>query len=200
MIRCRLVSFGRRRILWSFVASWLALSLPRPVCAEEVPVPVARQAELMVRVAAYDRNLPARAAGTVRVLILTNPDDADSRSVAAQMDAALRRFDKIAGLPFEITSAPFPGGAAVAAKCKAEHVSIVYVTPGFDAKIGELASALGAVDVLSVAALARYVNGGIVLGFDLVSSKPTLVINLPQSKKQNVSIGAEVLHLMKVIE
>jgi hypothetical protein len=153
-----------------------------------------------VRVAAYDRNLPARAQGTVRVAILTNPEDADSRSIAAQMDAALRHFDKIAGLPYEITTIPFPGGAQVAAKCKSEHVSIVYVTSGLDAKVGELVAALNGVDVLSVAALPRYVNQAIVLGFELVSSKPVLLINLAQSKKQNVAIGAEVLHLMKVIE
>src|SRR5580704_11445373 len=95
--------------------------------AEEVAVPVARQAELLVRVAAYDRNLPARAGGTVRVLILTNPDDADSRAVAAQMDAALRKFDKIAGLPYEISTAAYPGGAQVAATCKQSRISIVYV-------------------------------------------------------------------------
>jgi hypothetical protein len=177
-----------------------ALAFGRRLGAEEVAVPVGRQAELLVRVAAYDRNLPARAAGTVRILILTNPDDADSRGVAAQMDAALRHFDKIANLPYEISTAPFPGGAAVAAKCKAEHLSIVYLASALDGKVAELVGALSGVDVLSVAALARYVNGGIVLGFDLVSSKPTLLINLPQSKKQNVAIGAEVLHLMKVIE
>jgi len=190
----------RRRTLCCLLVGSAALALGRRAAAEEVAVPVARQAELLVRVAAYDRNLPARAAGTVRVLILTNPDDADSRGVAAQMDAALRHFDKIAGLPYEVSTAPFPGGGQVAAKCKADHVSIVYVAPGLDARVAELVGALGGVDVLSVAALARYVNGGIVLGFDLVSSKPTLVINLPQSRKQNVSIGAEVLHLMKVIE
>jgi hypothetical protein len=196
----RLGDLSRRRALCCLLAGSAALAFGRRVSAEEVAVPVSRQAELLSRVAAYDRNLPARAQGTVRVLILTNPDDADSRAVAAQMDAALRRSDKIAGLPYEVTTLAFPGGAQVAAKCKGEHVSIVYVTPGLDGKVAELVSALDGVDVLSVAALARYVSQKVVLGFDLVSGKPTLVINLPQSKRQNVSIGAEVLHLMKVIE
>lgn len=195
-----LADLSRRRLLCGLLAGSAALTFGRRALAEEVPVPVARQAELLVRVAAYDRNLPARAQGTVRVLILTNPDDADSRSTAAQMDAALRHFDKIAGLPYDIATIPFPGGAQVAAKCRAEHLSIVYVTPGLDSKVGELAGALNGVDVLSVAALPRYVNQAIVLGFDLVSSKPVLLINLAQSRKQNVAIGAEVLHLMKVIE
>jgi hypothetical protein len=200
MMRDALRDLGRRRAVMCLLVGGASLAVSRRARAEEVAVPVARQAELLVRVAAYDRNLPERAGGTVRILILTNPDDADSRGVAAQMDAALRHYDKIAGLPYEIATAPFPGGGAVAAKCKAEHLSIVYMTQGLDAKVAELVGALGGVDVLSVAALARYVSGGVVLGFDLVSSKPTLVVNLPQSKRQNVSFSAEVLHLMKVIE
>jgi uncharacterized protein DUF4154 len=194
------VRVNRRRVLRCLFVGSAALAFGRGVSAEEVSVPVSRQAELLVRVAAYDRNLPARAAGTVRILILTNPDDADSRSVAAQMDAALRKFDKIAGLPYEITTTPFPGGAQVAATCKQNHVSIVYATQGLDAKIADLVGALSGVDVLSVAAVARYVTQAVVLGFDLVSAKPTLVINLPQAKKQNVSIEAGVLNLMKVIQ
>ncbi len=187
-----------RRAMCSILAA--ALFAVRPAPAEEVTVPVARQAELLVRVAAYDRNLPARAGGTVRVVIVTNPEDADSRVVAAQMDAALRKFDKIAGLPYEVTTVPFPGGAALAAACKRDHVSIVYATQGLDEKIAELSAALTSVDVFSVAALVRYVPQGLVLGFDLVSAKPTLVINLPQATKQNVSIEASVLHLMRVIQ
>lgn len=171
-----------------------------PAFAEEVAVPVARQAELLVRVAAYDRNMAARARGTVKILILNKPDDADSRTVAAAMDAALRRFDKVAGLPFEITTAPFAGGAQLAATCKANHIAIVYVTSGFsNGAINDIAQALDGVDVLSAAALARHVDLGIVLGFDLVSGKPTLVINLTHAKKQNVDIEAEVLHLMRVV-
>jgi len=194
------VRFSRRRVLRCLLAGSAALALGRRARAEEVAVPVPRQAELLVRVAAYDRNLPARAGGTVRILILTNPDDADSRAVAAQMDAALRKFDKIAGLPYEITTEAYPGGAQVAAACKQSHLSIVYVTQGLDAKIADLVGALSGVDVLSVAAVARYVAQAVVLGFDLVSAKPTLVINLPQAKKQNVSIDAGVLNLMKVIQ
>jgi hypothetical protein len=190
----------RRRLIQCLLVGSATAVFGRRAGADEVSVPVSRQAELLVRVAAYDRNLPARAAGTVRVLIVTNPEDADSRGVAAQMDAALRRFDKIAGLPYDVTTTAYPGGAQLAATCRQSHISIVYVTQGLDAKIPELVAALGGVDVLSVAAVVRYVPTGIVLGFDLISAKPTLVINLPQANKQHVSIDAGVLNLMKVIQ
>jgi hypothetical protein len=177
----------------------LLLVVPRAIWAEEVAVPVTRQAELLVRVAAHDRSMRGRAAGKVRVLILDKPDDADSRTVATQMESALRRFDKIAGLPAEISTVAFPGATELAAKCKSDHIAIVYFAPGLDGVVGDVAKALDGVDVLSVASLPRHVTQGIVLGFDLVSGKPTLVINLPQARKQHVDIDAEVLHLMKVI-
>ena len=168
--------------------------------AEQVAVPVTRQAELLVRVAAYDRNLAARAGGKVRVLIVTQPDDSDSRATGAQMDAALHRFDSIAHLPFDVSTVNYPGGAGLAALCRSAHYSIVYVTPGLDARIGEMAHALEGVDVMTVAAIGRYVAQGSAIGFDLESGRPQLLINLTQAKKQNVAIEAEVLHLMKVIQ
>jgi hypothetical protein len=190
---------GRKGILAVLAFGALCLVAPT-VTADEVLVPVGRQAELTVRVAAYDRNLHARSHGVVRVVILVNPDDPDSRSVGAQMDAALRRFDVIAGLPYDIVTRPFSSGAELAALVRQDHVSIVYVTQGLDAKLPELVAALNGLDVLSVAAVVRFVDQGVVLGFDLVSAKPTLVLNLPQAGRQNVSIEATVLHLMKVIQ
>lgn len=163
-------------------------------------MPVSRQAELLVRVAAYDRSLPARAQGTAKVLIVTNANDADSKSTAAQMESALKRFDKIAGLPAQVSTIAFAGGAKLAAACRASHIAIVYLTQGLASSIGEIATALEGVDVLSVASIGRLVEGGAVLGFDLVSGNPTLLVNLSQAKKQNVTLDAEVLHLMKVVK
>jgi hypothetical protein len=189
----------RRRLL--LTAALLAVvSLGEGVArAEDVVVPVERQASLLARVAAYDRGLPARAQGTVRVLIVTNSDDADSRAVAAHMESALRRLDTIASLPYEVTTTPFAGGARLAETCRSSHIGIVYVTPGLDAAVADIARALDGVDVLTVAAQARFVAAGIVLGFDLVSGNPTLLINLTQARKQNVAIASEALHLMKVV-
>jgi hypothetical protein len=40
----------------------------------------------------------------------------------------------------------------------------------------------------------------VVLGFDLVSGRPKLLVNLTQAKKQKVDLAAEILKLMKVYE
>ncbi len=175
-----------------------ALGAPR-ARAEESPVPVAVQAQMLVRVAAYDRSLAARTGGgPVRVLILTRPAEADSRMAAAQMEATLRAIPAIAGVPHAETTHPYASADALAAECRRDRVAIVYVTPGLEAEVPAMARALEGTDVLTVTGIARYVPAGIVLGFDLTSGKAHLIINLAQARRQNVDMKSEVLRLMKV--
>jgi hypothetical protein len=53
--------------------------------------------------------------------------------------------------------------------------------------------------VLTVASSAQDVENGIVLGFDVISGKPKLVVSLTQARKQNVAFNAAVLKMMKVL-
>src|SRR5262245_36040928 len=82
--------------------------------AEEVLVPVGLQAELVAKVAAYDKNFPARAGDRVHVLILTRAGDAESVRTAAHMEAALRGINDIGGLPHDETTLAYPGAKALA--------------------------------------------------------------------------------------
>jgi hypothetical protein len=94
---CKVRNTGpARSVLGLVVAAWV--SIARPGNAELVSVPLERQAELLARVAAYDRNMTSRAGGHVHVLILANEMDPESVGVAKRMEAALRSIPDIAGL------------------------------------------------------------------------------------------------------
>jgi len=167
--------------------------------AEEVAVPIELQVDLLVKVAAYDKHMPARAGDRVRVLILTKGGDPESARAALLVARALGTRDAIAALPHEETTAPFTDGPALAGAIAASRLSVVYFTPGFsDGEIAATAAALSGVDVLTVAALPRYVPGGVVLGFDVLSGKPKLLVHLAQARRQRVELSADVLSLMRV--
>jgi hypothetical protein len=168
--------------------------------AEEVGVPVGLQAELLAKVAAYDKNFAARAGDRVHVLLITRPNDPESVRTAAHMESALRDVKDIGGLPHDEVTFGFPGAKALVDQIKARHAAIVYVTPGLGSEIEGMRDALVGVSVLTVGAVADYVPKGTVLGFDVVSGKPKLVVNLGQARKQGVAFKAEVLKLMRVIE
>lgn len=166
--------------------------------AEEAAVPLAIQAQLLAKVAGYDRNLPARAQGTVRVLLVTKKDDTASARAAAQVAATLRDLPTIAGMPHEEETVAFTTGAALAGECRARRAAIVYVMPGLASEVGGVGAALAGVDVLSASASSG--TRGAVLGFDLVSGRPVLVVDLGQARRQNVALKPEVLKLARVVE
>jgi hypothetical protein len=76
----------------------------------------------------------------------------------------------------------------------------VYVTPGLADDVDAIAEGLTGVDVLTVSAVALHVAKGIVLGFELVSGKVKLDVNLAQARRQSVAFSAELLQFARVVE
>ena len=204
MVDRRGVTVGSRspwgRFALAIVAVAWVLLPPGTSLGDEVAVPVALQAELVAKVASYDRNLASRAGDRVHILIVFNAKSDASNSFAKHMTSALGGVDKIGGLPHDETTAVFGGAKALADACRARRIAILYVAPGLGDEVAGIRSALDGVNVLSVAADAADVPKGIVLGFDLVSGKPKIVVQLGQAKKQEVSFKAELLKLAKVYE
>jgi hypothetical protein len=178
----------------------LVAVVARDARAEDVLVPESLQAELVAKMAAYDRSFAARAGDRAHVLIFDKPDDANSARSAAHLEAAFHALGDVGGLPHDETIVEWPGAGALAQVVRARHAAIVYFTPGFAQDIGAIRTSLDGVDVLSVTAVGDYVPLGIVLGFDLVSGKPKLLVNLGQARKQHVAFMAEVLKMARVYE
>jgi hypothetical protein len=194
---------GRRQLLLCASAAGAALLLaPSRARADDVPVPVPLQIKLLAKVAGYDKNLRARAGDKVRVMVVAKPGDSDAQRVSELARATLAEYTEIGDLPVEVVAAPFTTGADLAKVVAQKKLAIVYVCPGLTRpEIEGVGKALAGVSVLTAAATpANVTAGGIVLGFELVSGKPKLVVHLAQAKKQSVALSAEVLKLAKVIE
>lgn len=180
------------------IAAWGVFS--RDARAEEVAVPEGLQAQLVGKMAAYDRAFAARAGERAHLLIFEKPGDADSARTAAHLEAALRALPDVGGLPHDETIVTWAGAAALPEAVRGRHAAIVYFTPGFAPDVEAVRAALDGVDVLSVTAVPDYVPRGVVLGFDLVGGKPKLLVNLSQARTQHVAFQAEVLKMAKVYE
>jgi hypothetical protein len=167
---------------------------------DEVVVPVNLQAELVAKVAAYDKSLPTRAGDRVHVLIVVKAKDDGSGRFAKHLESALGGIDRIGGLPHDEAIVTYSNARALADLCRAKRAAIVYLAPGLGEEAAQIRGALEGVSVLSVSAVAGDVQRGIVLGFDLVSGKPKIVVHLAQAKKQDVQFKAELLKLARVIE
>jgi hypothetical protein len=189
-------TFGRRAVLLGAAGALVH----RRARAEAPNVPIRLQAELLGKVAGYDRNFEARSGEQARILIVVAPGNSDSKLTATDMRSALGSIPTVGGLSHDEEIVSYVDAPSLAETCRARQVAIVYLTPGFSGEIPAIRDALGALKLLTVGCMADYVPAGIVLGFDLVSGRPKLVVNLSQARRQHVDFRAEVLKLMKVYE
>jgi hypothetical protein len=166
--------------------------------AQSMSVPTGAQAELLAKLAGFDRNFAGRAGGKAVVILAAMPGNAESMSAALEMKAALARIPKIGDLPHEEQIVSHGNAAALADVVRLKKAAIVYFGPGFEKQVPQLREAFTNMNVLTVGGVPSYVPEGIVLGFDLVSGRPKLLVHLVQARKQNVSFPASVLNLMRV--
>lgn len=178
--------------------AFVVLIASRLAVAQGASVPAQVQAELLSKLASYDRNFVARAGSRVRVLVVVKAKDAKSKLFAASIRGALGNVPQIGGLPHDEALVAFESASMLAERCRSERAAIVYLTPGFEKEVESIRASLRGVDVLSVSAVPEQVPAGVVIGFELVSGRPKILVNLPQARDQNVSFTADVLKLMKV--
>ena len=187
--------------LWAAAAATMTLLAPLTLAhADEPTLPVQVQAGLLAKVAAYDRNLVGLEVGKVVVAIVTRKENLDSTSAGARLQAGLQGIPLIAGLSHEEMMVSFTTANALADLCRKNNVSIAYLAPGLDREIPAVAEAMRNMRVLTAGAMTEYVSEGIVLGFDLVSGRPKILVHLEQARKQNVVLTAQLLKLAVIVE
>jgi len=162
-------------------------------------VPANLQAQLIVRVAAFDRNFAARAGATALVFIVQKPGDADSVRLASAVNKSMDEEGDIAGKPKNVEVVTFGDAAGIGSLCKKRKPAIVYFSTGFENDLPGIANALDGVDVLTFGATATHAEKGTVVGFDLDEGKPKLVVNLARAKAQNVSFKPGLLKLARIV-
>jgi hypothetical protein len=184
-----------RTLLIVLFAALLVLMAER---AEGAGLPINLQAGLLAKVAGYDRNFRQRAGDRALVLLVVKRGDSDSAAVASQMKAALARLPAIGGLPHDEITYEYSRPQALAETVEKRGIAIVVLGPGFQGDIDGIRAAVSDLNLMTVATEPDYVPHGIVLGFDVVSGRPKILVHLTQARQQQVQLRADVLKLMQV--
>jgi hypothetical protein len=166
---------------------------------EALRVPVRLQAELLAKVAAYDTRFAARARGKALVLVLQLAGLAEAERFAASIRAELGMQARIGGVEHMVEVLQFVSAAELGKACRERQPAIVYLGPGLSTFVPAIAEALAGLDLLSVSPVPEDVARGAVLGFEVVSGKPKLLVNLQHARRQNVAFKPELLRLARVI-
>jgi len=161
-------------------------------------VPLPLQAQLISRLGTFDRNFASRAGPVALVLVVSKPGNAESKFEANSVTHALEGLRQIGATRIE--QIELTDGPALAARCRANKVALVYFATGLESEMSRVSSSLDGVDVLTVGSSAQHAENGAVVGFGLEEARPKLVLNMKRAKSQNVSFKAELLKLARIIE
>jgi len=181
----------------------IAVAVSWPVSsaiAEDPAIPLQLQAELTAKVVEYAQTPSSQGLGVMRIGILVRSGSVESQHFASELKATFGRMGTIAGLAHEEAVMTWSSPSAFAEEARRRQLFAVYLTPGLRGEIPAIARALEGVQIISVAAVDGYVSGGAILGFELVSGRPRMVLNLPQARKQGVAFRAQVMKLMRIVE
>ncbi len=178
----------------------VALLAPGVAAAEETTVPAPLQASLLARAAAYDKNFARRAGEKARIYIVTSGSPG-STQFFGQLRVALSGESLVGGKSHDEEEVPFTGATALASRVKTDRPAVLFLGPGLsEADVKAVVEAMSGLDVLTASANPAWVKLGVALGFDLVSGKPRLLVNLKQAQKQSVAFGADFLRLAQVVD
>jgi len=182
------------------VACALAWPGAGTVRADDVSVPISLQVELLGRVAAYEQRYASQPNADAVVLIVVRRGHTESVRAAGQIDASIRRSATLGGRRVRTVQHSYSNAATLRAAVDSNGAAIAYLTPGLGDQVAGIARALEGASVMTVSAVGDDAARGIVLSFELVAARPTLVVNLPQARRQGVAFSSHFLRLARVIQ
>ena len=186
---------------WALAMLCLALgTLPSVESSADSGVPIALQVRLLGRLGPYDRNFKSRAGAVANILVVSRKGDADAAFERSSLTRAFADVHDIGGVPIHVSEAELTDVDALARRCRADRIAILYLTVGLEGELPRLAAALASTSILTVGTTARHAENGAVLGFSLEEARPRLIINLPRARAQQVEVKAEVLALARVVD
>jgi hypothetical protein len=168
--------------------------------SDEPGVPAQLQAELTAKVVEYVKEPHVGPADVIHIGILTKVGRADSMRFGSELKAALDRIQTVAGAPHEQSLLTWSNARALADECRRRHLLVVYVAPGLDTEMPDIARSLQGIQLLTVGASDSYVSEGCILGFELLSGHPKMVFNQGQATRQNVVFRSALMRLMRIVE
>jgi hypothetical protein len=168
--------------------------------ARSAGIPADKQALILLRVLAYDRNLAGRAGDTVRIAVLYRPGHGASERAAAELVAAAGAAERsVAGRPVRLISLPFSADT-VERDLERTGASATFVCQGLEGDVARVAQATQRRAILSISSEENMVHSGLSIGVVRRGERAAILVNLVAARAEQADLSAELLRLAEVVK
>lgn len=180
----------------------LCLTLTATTTRAQDAVPGSRQASILTRALAYNKDLKERAGDAIVLAVLYRAGTQTSETMSNDIYRAFQALESysIRGLPFRVVRVPYEGPGSLKANIREQGIDVVYVCSGFDSEVGPLVSTTRESKVLSMSGVADYVVRGLSIGVFVVDAKPTIYLNMGATKAEGAEFTPDFVKVAKVVE
>lgn len=166
-------------------------------------VPPDVTAILLIRILAYDRQLPVRAGPTVNIAVVYPPVERAYEYTREQLVTALvHRAERstVAGRKVRALVIPYSPSKDFESKLARERVVAVYVGPGLEDEIENIAHITQRQKILSFASERDYVMKGLSIGVLRLRDRASILVNLASSHAEGAILDAGLLRIARFIK
>ena len=196
------------RTVTSVVAGYLFAALAAlsagGVAAQETPVPVAMQVQIMVKILNFDRRLSERLDGRLAVGVLYQGRYRTSANVGGEVCSALMGLPQAAlgaleSLQMTCIAIDLDETPDLAAALRRERIQVLYVSPLRAYRVEDVVAMARAGRITTLTGVPRYVENGCAIGVDMKGDRPEILINLAASRAEGAELNAQLLKLARVV-
>lgn len=164
-------------------------------------VPPAKQATILLRALAYDRNLQARSGDTVNIAILRKSGDSGSEAMALAMTEAFKALESasVAGLPMRIATLSQGDMKSLDQAVANQGIDTFYVCDGLDLEIPTIKAISRRRKVITMGSREQYLVQGLSLGVFAIAGRNVMELNLQASREEGVAFPTEMVGLARII-
>ncbi|MEW6775211.1 MAG: YfiR family protein [Bdellovibrionota bacterium] len=161
-------------------------------------VPVTIQVAILFKVLSLDKNVARKGAEELKVCVVFDSRNAESKKSREEFEAAVGAGKKVAGLTILLHSFDLASGKPLASYLRETNTGALYATSGLGAQAEKIAEAAREAQATATAGEAALVEQGLATGVEAQDNKPRIVINLSASKAQGADFSSEVLKLARI--
>jgi hypothetical protein len=164
-------------------------------------LPADKHALIVLRVLAYDRNLPQRADEVVRLAVLYRFGDRASERAAEALMASLRGDAgkiMVAARPVQVVGIPYSADGLETDLARVSVVAAI-VCPGLSGEVAVISAASRKHAILTFTDDEQMVRAGLSIGVVRRSERAAILIDLVAARAEGADLSADLLRLAEVV-